>query len=86
MSSSGTGEGGQQQPEVKRIANCHQGGCNAISWGPSVPPSALLSNDASFEVSQRKTVEERVLILKTILPSLQKGEEISLQGTIFVYA
>ncbi|XP_063723163.1 protein SEC13 homolog [Symsagittifera roscoffensis] len=56
VSSSGTGEGGQQQPEVKRIANCHQGGCNAISWGPSVPPSALLSNDASFESYQKTFV------------------------------
>ena len=39
------------QPDVKIIPNCHQGGCNAISWGPPVPPSALLPSHLSFEVS-----------------------------------
>ena len=36
-------------PEVKRIPQCHSNGCNAISWAPSVPPRALLSN-STFEV------------------------------------
>jgi len=44
------------QPEVKRIPNCHDGGCNAISWGPSVPPSALIPSESSFESYQKTFV------------------------------
>ena len=41
------------EPEVKRIPQCHIGGCNAISWGPSIPPKALLvnQNEDMFEAS-----------------------------------